>query len=85
MGDDLREGLQYIRHIDKELGEIRSRTGGTWRPFRNGILQGMGAIVGSLAAVALIGLILYIFGVIPGFSSLAAYVHSLMDHTSSRL
>ncbi len=83
--EDTEKGLRHLRHIDKELGDIRDRTGNPWMSFRNGILQGMGAIVGSVLAVALIGWVLSFFGIIPGFGHIATYLHSLVDRTPTRL
>lgn len=74
------KGLEHIKKIEHELGEIKSRTPGPKTAFTNGILQGMGAVVGSIAAVALLGWLLSIFGVIPGLDKLAEYLSTILKN-----
>ena len=74
------EGLTHIKHIEEELGEIRDRTPTPRRAFLSGLLQGAGWIVGSLLALALIGWVLSILGVIPGLDVLSRY---LAQYTSN--
>ena len=75
-----REGLRHIEHIEHELKEIRERTPTPPRAFLYGLLQGVGWILGSLLALALIGWLLSVFGLIPGLDVLARY---LSQYTSS--
>lgn len=69
-----------LTQIKTELGEIRDKTGG-WRPFLYGLLQGVGWIVGTLAAVALIGWILSISGLVPGLGHIAQSLEDILNRT----
>jgi hypothetical protein len=73
------KGVEHLRHIEKELEEIKDRTPTSSRAFLNGILQGGGAIVGSIAALILLGWLLSVFGVIPGFSDIAQYLQNVIN------
>ncbi len=76
--------LRQLREIKKELLEIKDRTSDPKRAFFNGILYGAGALVGGIIAVAVIGWVLNILGIIPGFSELSDYVRSLMGTLPSK-
>lgn len=76
--------IQQLKQIKKELVEIRERTANPKHAFVNGILYGAGALVGGIVAVALIGWVLNVLGIIPGFGELADYVRSLMGELPSR-
>lgn len=69
-----------LGQIKEELGEIRDRSGG-WRPFFYGLLQGVGWVVGTLAAVALIGWLLTISGLVPGLGKIAQSLKDILDQT----
>ena len=69
-----------LGQIKEELGEIRDRSGG-WRPFFYGILQGVGWTIGTLAAVALIGWILSISGLVPGLGHIAQNLENILNRT----
>lgn len=71
--------LAELQDIEHELKEIKVRMIGPKRALINGVMQGMGAVLGSIAAVAFIGWLLSVFGLIPGFSQLADYINSLMS------
>jgi len=72
-------GLKNLRHIEKEVTAIESRTPGSpLRSFFNGIMQGGGAVVGSIAAIALVGWLLGVFGIIPGLGDLAHYFQDII-------
>lgn len=71
--------LRQLKEIKKELSEIKDRTANPKRVFLNGILYGAGALVGGILAVALIGWVLNILGIIPGFNEVADYIHSLVE------
>lgn len=68
-----------LQDIEHELKEIKGRMMGPKRALINGVMQGMGAVIGSIAAVAFIGWLLYIFGFIPVFDELAEYIKGLMS------
>lgn len=50
-----------------ELDERKMR--GMKRSFVNGIFHGMGAVVGGILALTLLGWFLWLLGVVPGFDS----------------
>jgi hypothetical protein len=76
--------LKQLKEIKKELVEIRERTATPKQVFINGVLYGAGWFVGGIVAVALLGWVLNILGVIPGFSELSDYGRSLMDELPQR-
>lgn len=63
--------VKQLREIRRELKHIESNTSSKWW-FLHGLLYGIGWIVGSLLAILLIGWILSLMGVIPGFDRIAA-------------
>lgn len=69
----------HLTEIHEEIRELKRQTLSwkTW--FLRGILYGVGALVGSIVAVALFGWVLSLMGVIPGFGELAEYLRGLMD------
>lgn len=74
--DQLEEGLEHLKNIQEELSDIKEQTTNPWSSFLRGVLQGAGAIVGGVAAVILLGWLLYIAGLIPGLSTM---VHAIQD------
>ena len=72
------EEIHELKKITEELRMVNENTGSTWTAFLRGILQGGGAVVGSLITIILIGFLLSILGVIPGFKSISAYVGSVV-------
>ncbi len=79
-----KEGLKHLESIERKLNSIKSRTPSSKRSFKNGIFQGMGAVIGSIIAVALIGLLLSFLGIVPGLDHLAVYIQNVMDSMHSR-
>jgi hypothetical protein len=60
------------KKVEVLLGEIRSNTQARpSRSFINGMLYGGGVVLGTLVGVALVGWLLTVLGVIPGFDVLA--------------
>lgn len=66
--------VKQLIKIEHKLEEIKDRTGNTKHAFFYGLLQGAGAVVGGIAAIILLGWLLSIIGIIPGFGDLAAYL-----------
>jgi hypothetical protein len=83
MADNDKE-LRQLKEIKQELSEIKERTANPRRVFFSGVVYGAGALVGGILAVALIGWVLAVLGIIPGFGDLAQYLSSLMDKLPSR-
>lgn len=76
--------LRHLGNIETELREIKKRTPNPRRAFINGVLQGMGAVVGTILAVALLGWTLSVFGVIPGLGELAGHLERIMSERLDR-
>ena len=68
------EGLQHLERIEQELEEIKKRTPTQKSSFVSGLWQGAGAFIGGVLALALLGWVLSLFGVIPGFAAIAHYL-----------
>lgn len=69
-----------IRRVEHTLEEIRSNTHlPWWRAAINGLLYGSGAVVGTVAAIAILGWLLSLFGIIPGFGDIAQRLQEIMN------
>lgn len=77
--NQLEEGLEHLKSIQEELSEIKEQTGSAWTSFFRGVLQGAGAIVGGIAAIILLGWLLYIAGLIPGLGTMAHAIQEAMS------
>ncbi len=75
--DQLEEGLEHLKNIEEELSELKERTSSPWNAFRGGVLQGVGAIVGSIIALIVLGWLLSLFGLLPGFGWIAHYIQNV--------
>lgn len=73
-----KEAIEHLESIEEELKDINSKTITPKRALLNGVMQGLGAVIGSIAAVALLGWLLHVFGLIPGLSEFAAYFEELI-------
>jgi hypothetical protein len=71
--------LEHLANIESELEEIKNRTPNPRQAFFSGVLQGGGAVVGGIIAVALIGWALAASGVIPGLSHISQYLGSIVN------
>lgn len=72
--------LQELKKITEELKDINTNTGSFWGSFLRGVLSGGGAIVGGVLTVVLVGYVLSILGVIPGFQAIAAAIGAALKH-----
>ena len=73
--------LDQIAH---SLEAIRAQ-GTNWkRSFAMGLFQGAGVVLGGILAVALIGWVLSLLGVIPGFDSLEQTLNSAVQSYEHR-
>lgn len=75
----LEEGLEHLKQIQEEITELKEETSGRWNSFRRGVWQGAGTIVGGIAAIILIGWILFLLGLIPGLGTIS---HIIQDAAS---
>ena len=80
----VQSGLEHLAKIESELEEIKERTADPKRSLFNGILSGAGAILGSIAALIILGWLLSLIGILPGFGSIAAYLHGVVDRFNNR-
>lgn len=78
------QGLKQLKRIENELEEIKDRTGNPKRTFINGIIYGAGAFVGGILAIILLGWVLAIAGLIPGFGDLAHKVGDTVNAARGR-
>ncbi len=74
------EEVQILEEgIKNDLEEIKHLTGDSKAWFWRGIMQGAGAIVGSIAMLIILGWVLSILGVIPGVADIADYIRGYMN------
>lgn len=72
------KSLEHLANIEEGVAELADKIPGPRRSFLNGVLQGMGAVIGSLLAVALLGWFLSAIGIIPGMGVIADHVQEWM-------
>ena len=72
------EGLKHLTQIEQELEEIKTRTPGKRKVFLYGLLQGAGVLLGGIFTLTLIGWVLSLFGLIPGFGTIAVYLQNIV-------
>ena len=79
-----KQGLEHLAQIEEALDEIADNTPSTWRAFLYGVLQGAGAIVGSVIMLSLLGYVLTWFGLFPGFGVITHYMQDAVTKLHSR-
>ena len=73
-----------IQEVKQHLSAIRKNTRSPiWKSFVTGTLSGLGGVVGVAIALALLGWILNIIGVIPAFQQQANSWHQTLDNLRS--
>jgi hypothetical protein len=77
------EGLEHLANIEKELDAIKQAAPSSKKAFLYGLLQGAGALIGGVFALAVLGWALSLFGVIPGLASIAHYLQNAVDQMHS--
>lgn len=81
--ETLAEEVEQLQEdIKSDLEDIKSLTGDSKTWFWRGIMQGAGAIVGSIFMLILLGWLLSLLGVIPGVGEIADYVALYLDKVS---
>ena len=68
------QGLEHLAQIEEALDEIAENTPTKGRAFMYGVLQGAGAIIGSVIMLAILGYVLTLFGLLPGFGAIGHYL-----------
>ena len=76
--------VKQLIKIERRLTEIKDRTANTKRAFFYGLLQGAGAVIGSIVALMLLGWFLSVLGVIPGFGDITEYLRSVVTSWRAR-
>lgn len=74
-----KEGLKDLKEIKEELTELKDLTGGYPRHFIYGMLYGAGWVIGGIIAIAALGWLLSLVGLIPGLDKLVAFIHHAVD------
>ncbi len=75
----LQDDVETLEVIQTDLQELKHLTGSNKAWFVRGILQGAGAIIGSIIMLIVLGWVLSILGVIPGVSEIADYLRGYAD------
>jgi hypothetical protein len=70
---------QLQEDIKSDLEEIKTLTGDSKLWFWRGIMQGAGAIVGSILMIIFLGWFLSIIGVIPGLGEISEFFRGYVD------
>ena len=74
------ETRKEIEHLEDVLEDIRDNTRRpSWKAALNGLLYGAGVVVGTVAGIALLGWILAIFGILPGFGEITQKLQDIMN------
>lgn len=84
MSDLEKESVEHLENIEQELKEIKEKTGGRWNSLRNGLWQGIGAAVGWVLGLVLLGFVLSNAGVIPGFGEIVEYLKGVASAAPRR-
>lgn len=72
------EGLKHLEHIEQELEEIKERTPAPGHTFIYALLQGAGILLGGIFALSIVGWVLSLLGVIPGFGTIAKSLQDIV-------
>lgn len=80
--DELADDIEQLEEIQTDLQELKHLTGSSKAWFFRGILQGAGAIVGSIAMLILLGWLLSLLGFFPGLSEISDYIRQYADRVT---
>jgi hypothetical protein len=59
----------HLEAINRNVYSVNAKLAGKWNAFVRGILTGFGSVLGAFIAVAIIGYILNLVGIIPSLKS----------------
>lgn len=76
-----KQPVKELKQIERVLKEIQENTGSGWSALSRGVLYGVGIVIGTLLGATLLGWILSIFGVIPGFGELAGRLSTTLEES----
>lgn len=74
----------HLEVIDRDIKILTKRYAGKWTSFINGILSGMGYVIGFAIAIFLIGWLLNALGYIPALKASASHWQKLLEQTQNR-
>ncbi len=75
------DAKKEIEKVETLLHDIRDNTFVPWwRTILNGFLYGAGVVIGTILAIAALGWLLSIFGILPGFSEISSRLQDIMNH-----
>lgn len=71
-----------LKKIENILDDIRINTKPPlYKSILNGVLNGAGVVIGTVAAIVLLGWILSLFNVVPGFGEISRQLNTAFDET----
>ena len=79
MAEKPNQEVRQLIKIERQIDEIKNRTGDPLRAFVGGILYGAGWIVGGILAIVFLSWILSLMGIIPGFGDIAQYLGGVLE------
>lgn len=74
------EALDHLERIEQNLEEIKNRTPSRRKAFVYGLWQGAGALLGGILGLTLLGWVLSLFGLLPGFDLIVPHVQNMVDN-----
>lgn len=79
---ELEQDIEQLEEIKTDLQDLKQLTGSSSAWFLRGVLQGAGAIIGSIAMLIALTWLLSVLGVIPGASELSDFIREYLDKVS---
>lgn len=74
--------VEKLEEIQTDLEDLKHLTGSSKAWFFRGIMQGAGAIIGSIAMLIFLGWALSFLGFFPGFSEIADYIRTYTEQVT---
>lgn len=74
------EALERLESIEEDLEEIKNRTPDRRKSFVYGFWHGVGALVGGILGLSILGWVLTVFGVVPGLDQVVPYLQTMVDN-----
>ena len=71
--------VKHLIKIERQIDEIKNRTGSPLRAFMGGVLYGIGWILGGIIAIIALSWVLSLMGVIPGLGDISQYLYRVME------
>ncbi len=77
--EDFQKEIAEIKDYLKIIGKNTKQP--VWHSFFKGMLSGLGSVIGIVLAVAAVGWILNVMGIIPGFKNQAVELKTMWQET----